>query len=449
MEKFAKFNADIRIVENSVTKLNPQFSLCDILVCYHGDNRNYTSMSKDTINNALYSLYGIPIIGEWLYDTSEETWGSHGGKIIISDSGIEFEETTKPYGFVTKEAADNASWVTITEEDGFTQHEYLQLKGCILWTDRYEEAQSVLKENYGQSMEIEIQDGNYRDDNYFEISKFVFSALCILGTAEPCFESASIGRHYEQSGFEKEMSKMKKAYAKFINERKAMRNEKIVKALGDRYAVVIINDNDVVCVDRQDNYKLLSIPYSVIEGEEADYLIDFENAKEQFFTSTDEPNDFSMAEELNALVESKTQEAVKGYINTQIEEFEKKLQEEEDKYNELLSKYNEALEQIDAYALAEKEAEAEVHKSNIESKLDEYSDKLSKCAEYLIYRANVDYSKSVDEIETDLTLMLGKYAKDRKDKKSSRGAQSYSVYTPKANNSMEQERYGSLLENLN
>ena len=156
-----------------------------------------------------------------------------------------------------------------------------------------------------------------------------------------------------------------------------------------------------------------------------------------------------MAEELNALVESKTQEAVKGYINTQIEEFEKKLQEEEDKYNELLSKYNEALEQIDAYALAEKEAEAEVHKSNIESKLDEYSDKLSKCAEYLIYRANVDYSKSVDEIETDLTLMLGKYAKDRKDKKSSRGAQSYSVYTPKANNSMEQERYGSLLENLN
>ena len=77
-------------------------------------------------------------------------------------------------------------------------------------------------------MELRINDGHYRDDHYFVITDFVFSALCILGTAEPCFESAVIGRQYsltanssgshaleEFSQFKKEFQLMMEEYKKF------------------------------------------------------------------------------------------------------------------------------------------------------------------------------------------------------------------------------------------
>ena len=216
--KLFRYSTEIKIVQSSIKKLNPQFSLCDVLVCYHGDNRNMTSLPKKVIEENLYSIYGVPIVGEWIYKldgTDEQTWGSHGGRVIIDDKGIRFEQTTKPFGFVTKEAADNATWVTVTEKDGHTQKEYLKLSGCILWTERYEESKTILDDNYGQSMEIEFKKGHYREDHYYEAEEFIFSALCILGTdVEPCFESACIGRHYELDSFKKEFSLMLDEYKK-------------------------------------------------------------------------------------------------------------------------------------------------------------------------------------------------------------------------------------------
>ena len=158
-------------------------------------------MSKEVIEAALPSLYGIPIVGEYIYlNDGSQDFGSHGGKIILSDKGIEFEDTTKPYGFITKDAVDNAKWVTITEKDGHTRHEYLELKSCIIWQERYDEVSALLNKNYGQSMEIEINKGHYDNDDYFVIEDLTFSAACILGSnpdgtgVEPCFESACIGR---------------------------------------------------------------------------------------------------------------------------------------------------------------------------------------------------------------------------------------------------------------
>ena len=181
--KTMRYETQIQLVPSSIKQLNNQFALVDILLCYHGDNRNRTSMSKEVIEKALPSLYGIPIVGEYIYlDDGSQDFGSHGGKIIISDKGIKFEDTTKPYGFITKEAVDNAKWVTITEKDGFTQHEYLELKSCIVWEKRYEEVSSLLDKNYGQSMEIVINSGYENEKGYYVIDNMTFSAACILGS---------------------------------------------------------------------------------------------------------------------------------------------------------------------------------------------------------------------------------------------------------------------------
>src|SRR5699024_2677753 len=99
-------------------------------------------------------------------------------------------------------------WENITEEDG-TVNEYLHTE-CFLWTARYPEAEKVLEGNSNQSMEIYVSSGKSRDDGYYEIDDFEFSALCILGSEiEPAFESAGFSQfNYNEEKFKKEFNLM-------------------------------------------------------------------------------------------------------------------------------------------------------------------------------------------------------------------------------------------------
>ncbi len=483
--RLLRYNTEIKIIQSSIKKLNPQFSLCDILVCYHGDNRNYTSVQKKIIESNLYSIYGIPIIGEWIYKldgTDEKTWGSHGGRIIIDDEGIHFEQTTKPFGFVSKEAADNASWVTITEKDGHTQHEYLKLSGCILWTDRYEEAKTVLDKNYGQSMEIEIHKGHYREDHYYEIEEFIFSALCILGTdCEPCFESACIGRHYELDSFKQEFSLMLDEYKKFQNKNdsktkgvnkmdftkftdelskeKCRNNDKICK-----YRLLNVDDTKVYVLDVED-YKPYSFNYAMPKDEETnvEYLvIDYESKVEMSLSATDKIkqdgfNEFSIKDEIKSAIEkfSVEQEAETGKkISEVTKELSLNFKNEFDKLKEAydtISNANTILQsKLDSYEKKEKEIKEEQHRQEIDDLVNSYNAKLGKYSTYLIYKSNIEthYSKTREQVEQDLILMAGKYLTSKENsfnKNFSYTPNEAGVIYKKPNDAIT-ERYGNLLD---
>lgn len=152
------------------------------------------------------SLYGIPVVGEWKDDKKD--FGTHGGKIEISDEGIQYIETTKPYGFVDSSAT--VQWESVVEEDG-TEREYLTTT-AFLWTSRYPEALKVLENKNNQSMELNVFDGRMSEDypEYFEILDGEFSALCILGeTVEGCFESAKISQfNLDEDTFKQEFTQM-------------------------------------------------------------------------------------------------------------------------------------------------------------------------------------------------------------------------------------------------
>ena len=194
---------------SNLTQFNSQFSKAKIYIAYHGDNRNYTSISKDVFEDMIPSLYGIPVVGEWIENVDSEDgggYGSHGGKIEISDKGVKYIETTKPIGFVGQDA--ETSWETVTEEDG-QEHEYLVASPVYLWTGRYPEAQSIIENENSQSMEIQVFDGDYRDDEYFDIKKGEFSALCVLGNVEPCFEQSAF-KEFSKDEFKAEFNLMVK-----------------------------------------------------------------------------------------------------------------------------------------------------------------------------------------------------------------------------------------------
>lgn len=179
----------INLTQNDI---NPGITNCDIKVLYVGENRNRSYISKEVATEMAKSLRGTPIVGHYI--ESKEDFSDHGDQIIIDGEGVKFNKLTTPYGFV---ATDAKVWFQTFVDDEQVEREYLMTQG-YLWTTQFKECASILKEDKGQSMEIENLEGEWTkaiNNNYelFIINDATFSKLCILGDdVEPCFEGASI-----------------------------------------------------------------------------------------------------------------------------------------------------------------------------------------------------------------------------------------------------------------
>ena len=148
--KLLDFQASI----TDVKQINPLFSTCRVRVLYAGRNRNTSYISKQSVENALPTLIGIPIVGE--YSEENADYKGHGGKIDLDS--YKYVHTTKPYGFVPESAT--YEWEEVRGKDGVIR-EYLSINGCYLWTGRYEEAYSIIENDKSQSMEIQVTDGEW------------------------------------------------------------------------------------------------------------------------------------------------------------------------------------------------------------------------------------------------------------------------------------------------
>ncbi|MBX4152253.1 hypothetical protein [Paenibacillus lautus] len=217
MANIIKFNVKLTDVE----RINPLFSKCKIRVLYTGLNRNNTLISKEAVIDAIPSIFNVPIIGEYFEDA--DNFGGHGGKIDVAGDKPKWVNTTFPYGLIPESA--DVYWETITEDTG-EKNEYLVVDNAFLWTGRYPEAKMLVGQEFNQSMEIEIQKGNYTTidgQKTYEIQSFIFSALCILGISkdsdpnghvEPCFESSSI------IAYELDKDKFKSEFNQMVSELK-------------------------------------------------------------------------------------------------------------------------------------------------------------------------------------------------------------------------------------
>ncbi len=461
-----RYESRIKISPASIGKINEQFALVDILLCYAENNRNKTSISKNAIERNLYSLYGCPIVGERIVkDDGTEDFGTHGGKIIIDDSGVKFEQTTKALGFITKDAVDNAKWVTITEKDGHTQHDYLQLKGCVVWQERFEEVKDLLEKDYSQSMEIAIKKSHYDDENYLVIDDFVFTAACILGSdVEPCFESACIGRHYELDNIKNDLDIMKSVYDKFRNdnskikqkEERAMDFSKIAEklsaftyenALGEtvpKYSLVDATETSIGVVDREDN-KIYSFDCTEVEGET---VIDMDSKTECSMTykAMSESNTFDYANEItmacNTVKTSVTDELSKLYS----EEYTKKIDELTDAYTKLKSEYDAMAVEYNKFVEADKTRIEKEHHAEIDTIVDKYAKKIGRLPKFLCYRAKIDYSKDVSEIENELILMAGEAMMNTSKQNFSYNPTECLVPEIKSEKYSHSDRYGNLFD---
>lgn len=224
LKKLLEFKSSI----SDVKQINPLFSTCKVRVLYTGKNRNMSIITRDAVEKALPTLAGIPIVGE--FSVENKDFKGHGGAIDLSD--YKYIHTTKPYGFVPESAT--YEWEEIRGK------EYLTISGCWLWTGRYEEAYSIIEKGKSQSMEIEVTDGQWvEEEEAYRIDNFLFSALCILGDeVEPAFEDASIRAYsLDKDSFKQEFSQMLSELKSSLTQEKEV--NAMLKELLEKYSTTV------------------------------------------------------------------------------------------------------------------------------------------------------------------------------------------------------------------
>lgn len=461
-----RYESQIKISPASKGKINEQFALVDIMLCYEGKNRNRTIISKESIENALYSLYGCPIIGERVIkDNGEEDFGTHGGKIVVDSNGVRFEQTTKAFGFITKEAVDNAKWVTVTEKDGHTNHNYLQLKGCFIWNQRFEEVSELLDNDYPQSMELSIKDSEYNSENYLVIKDFVFTAACILGSdVEPCFESASIGRHYEIDSVKQDLDIMMSEYdtyqknnnptkkeenttmdyAKIVEKLSAFTYENVLGETVSKYSLIDVMENSIGVVDREDN-KVYS--FDCVESDD-EIVIDTDSKTECSMTykAMSETGNFDYAGEIT-LAQTTAQTVKETELSKSFsEEYDSKINEITETYTQLKADYDAMVVEYNKYKAAdEARLEKEKH-TQIDAVVEKYAKKIGRLPKFLCYRAKIDYTKDVADIENELILMAGEAMMDTSKQNFSYTPSVCPVSGTPADKLTHNDRYGNLFD---
>lgn len=213
---------------NNIVESNSSFDKARLLIAYTGKNRNNTFISKESFEKAIPTAYNCPVVARYTRTDDGGELGEHEGEFITNPDGSqEWVNITQPVGVIP----ESATWSWETIDDNGTLHEYLSTD-VLLW--KRQEAYKKIKNDgiVKQSMEINVSDGSFKDGCY-HINSFEFTAFCLLGSAEPCFESAALFTfsQEEEQGFRDEMREM-------LNELKdyyALANENIItKEVNDK-----------------------------------------------------------------------------------------------------------------------------------------------------------------------------------------------------------------------
>lgn len=198
MEKILNLSFSSSLTE--LCELNSSFDKGILKIAYTGDNRNKTSISRETFEKCIKTIYNCPIVCN--YDRETDEIGGHDMEIATNKDGeLCLINKTTPIGCIPESAK---IWFQDVEEDDGTVHEYL-FSEALLW--KRQEAYEKIKRDgvSSQSMEITVKDAEMVG-NILHIKDFEFTAFTIIGV-EPCFESASL-EVFSKIDFKQQLSQM-------------------------------------------------------------------------------------------------------------------------------------------------------------------------------------------------------------------------------------------------
>jgi hypothetical protein len=373
------------------TDINPFMSSCDIKVFYLGQNDNGTYIDKDTATKMSKTLRGAPIVG--YYTEEKQDFNGHNNEIIFDGQEIRFKRVTRPYGFVSP---DSKIWFQDFQERNRETGEivtrtYLMTNG-LLWTHLYEEANSIIEEGKGQSMELDsetLQGHRAKETNsnieLFIINDAIFNALCILGDdVTPCFEGASI--YSLNNDFKKSlytmMKDMQNYYTKKEGGQQAVKVNEELETVEAKTTTEVNETEDKVVETVETIEATESVDTEVAEPVEIEETEPAEVAEEAADAVEDSASLREALEKLQSSYNSLNEQfSVAQTELTQLREFKKAIDNE--KKDELIAQF---------YMLDDAD-KADVIENKANYSLDEIEAKLS----VICVRKKVNLSKDIQE----------------------------------------------------
>lgn len=184
----------------NLCEINSSFDTGILRICYTGDNRNGSHISKKAIERSLQTIYNCPIVCN--YDRETDTLGGHDMEVVRDENGgLHIVNVTQPVGIIPE---SSRVWFEEFEEKDGTVNEYLYAE-ALLWK-RQEAYRKIKKDGItAHSMEITVKEGKTVDGVY-HIEDFEFTAFALIGV-EPCFESSSL-EMFSKQDFKQQLSEM-------------------------------------------------------------------------------------------------------------------------------------------------------------------------------------------------------------------------------------------------
>lgn len=303
-------------------------------IAYAGKNRNYSNISEEAFQKAEKTLYGCPVVGNWLEEIGN--FGGHDKAMETRGNKLVMKDTTTPYGFVPQDA--NVSWEDVEDKYGNITKYYCS--DVILWQERYPEQIEFIADNgINQSMEIMVIDGDWDDNyDYFDINDFRFVGLCLLGRDR---DGGSKGQNDVEPCFEQ---------------------SEVVFGLSDELSAEL---ND------------MKMAYQSIGKEDVDMKKDFEEVEEtevETKTEVEEVADEKVEDEVEEIAE----ESSKADDSDLVGELSSKLESLSNEFNELKAENEKLLSELESLKEFKSDVEAQEIKAKKEAIVSDYSALLSK-----------------------------------------------------------------------
>jgi hypothetical protein len=440
-----------------VESADGRFTKVKIWLMHTGKNLNNSIFEKSVVDKAIPTLEYIPIVGFIETNSDNEKDFSDHRYIITKDEfGVRRKYIGNSYGVIKSSIDNNAHYETRFCDDGETR-EFLVVDG-ILW-NMFEDSSMIMNQDIVKSQSMELYEKNIQgyedDDGIFHFTDFSFRAACILGNnVVPAMTGSTIEVQFSMNDFvesiQSELNDKYTAFTKIINagQNFTKSNEMVndnnkggienmpntdfstvlqqFKDISDtiaqhetmkdrwdyeypRYNVVDVQENEVIVVDRMNNYNYFAFPFT-LNGDSVE--INFESCKRKKISYEDYEEGavapegaFDFGKHIANIEEAAF--AKVNDANVKVEDAELAKSEAEANYTAIKADYDEIKPKYDAYVQADEQRQAEELNAQKDAKFAEYEDVLSENADFVTLKERKT-ELSVDEIEKECAVLYVK-----------------------------------------
>ena len=453
-----------------VESTDERFTRVKIWLMHTGKNLNGSEFEKTVVDKAIPTLQYVPVVG-FIEDNdkNEKDFSDHRYIITKDEKGLRRKYMGNAYGVILSSEDNNAHYEERLCDDGETR-EFLVVDG-ILW-NMFEDSSDIMNQDIvkGQSMELfdKSVEGYEDEDGIFHFTKFSFRAACILGDGyTPAMTGSTVEVQFTMNDFVKniqsELNDKYNTFTKIVNDttftktvkkknnqggNKSMPNidftqtalecfadisnivsqyESVKDRWNDdvpRYYLHDVQDNEVIVVDRSNNYQYYGYPLS-FEGDKP--VIDFacggKRKKTRYvdyeegvptpvggfefgkFISEAENIAFTKIEEANAKVEEAENKVAE--FELKITELEEAKNTAETNYTEIKAQYDEMKPKYDDFVESEQARIAAELESQKDAEFAKYETALADCLEFEELKSK-KADMTVKEIEGECAVLYAR-----------------------------------------